>query len=58
MEQILPYIEVLLPSVGIFFIFLFVYRAITRADKGERDAYQEALQEYREKNGINAEDET
>ncbi len=49
MAQLLPYVEVLLPSVGIFFIFLFVYRAITRADRGEREAYQEAVEEYRKK---------
>ena len=52
MGAIGPYVDVLLPSVGIFLIFLFVYRAVIRSDKSERDAYSTAVREYREKHGM------
>ncbi|MCB4208889.1 hypothetical protein [Arthrobacter sp. UM1] len=52
MGAIGPYVDVLLPSVGIFLIFLFVYRAVIRSDKSERDAYSTAVREYREKHGV------
>ena len=50
MDAITPYLAVLLPSVGIFFIFFFVYRSIIRADRSEREAYREAVEEYLAKN--------
>ncbi|GAA1351984.1 hypothetical protein [Falsarthrobacter nasiphocae] len=46
MDAIGPYVDVLLPSIGIFFIFWFVYRAVLKADRGEREAYREAREEY------------
>lgn len=52
MGAIGPYVDVLLPSVGIFLILLFVYRAVIRSDKSERDAYSSAVREYREKHGV------
>ncbi|MFC0582357.1 hypothetical protein [Micrococcoides hystricis] len=41
MEQFWEYFAVLAPSVGVFIIFWFVYKAITRADALERETEAE-----------------
>lgn len=46
MDQFWEYFSVLAPSVGVFLIFWFVYRAVTRADALERETEQEIRREY------------
>lgn len=48
-DAILPYLEVLLPTIVIALIFWFVMRAVFNADRREREAEQRVTQEYDER---------
>ncbi len=45
MDQFWEYFSVLAPSIGVFLVFWFVYRAITRADALERETEEQVRQE-------------
>lgn len=45
MDQFWEYFSVLAPSIGVFLVFWFVYRAITRADALERETEEQIRQE-------------
>lgn len=45
MDQFWEYFSVLAPSIGVFLVFWFVYRAITRADALERETEAEIRQQ-------------
>lgn len=46
MDQFWEYFSVLAPSIGVFVIFWFLYKAITRADALERETEAEVRAEY------------